>query len=111
MAAADILGDIGLAAKPAVAHLLSSLEDPTDWVRRYAVEALAVTSAAEAVPRLASRLTMGECDLVRHNAALSLARIGPQAESALPLLKKALADGIPYVRGNAQLALASGSRL
>ena len=56
MAAADILGDIGLAAKPAVAHLLSSLEDPTDWVRRYAVEALAVTSAAEAVPRLASLL-------------------------------------------------------
>jgi HEAT repeat protein len=80
-------------------------------VRCNAVEALGVICAAEAVPRLVSLSMTGECSFVRDDAALSLARIGPQAESALPLLKKALADGIPYVRGNAQLALASGSRL
>ena len=105
-AAADILGDIGLAAKPAVPHLLASLEDGSEWVRRNAVEALGVIAASEAVPRLARLLTNDPCDFVRHNAALSLARIGAEADAARPALEMALGDDNAYVRGNARLALA-----
>ena len=83
-AAADILGDIGLAAKPAVPHLLARLDDHSEWVRRNAVEALGVIAAAEAVPRLARLLTTEECDSVRHNAALSLAKIGAEAGRGQP---------------------------
>ena len=107
-AAVDILGDIGLAAAPAVPRLLACLDDASVWVRRNAVEALGVIAAAEAVPRLARLLTNDECDNVRHNAALSLAKIGRKANSALPALEMALVDGNPYVRANARLALSLG---
>ena len=46
------------------------------------------------------------CDFVRHNAALSLAKIGPDAERALPSIEKALEDENLYVQGNTRLALA-----
>ena len=105
-AAADILGDIGLAAEPAVHPLLNCLQDSSEWVRRNAVEALDVIAAAQAVPRLAHLLTNDECDYVRHNAALSLAKIGPEADVARPALEMALGDDNLYVRGNARLALA-----
>ena len=104
-AAADILGDIGLPAGPAVPHLLDCLEYESEWVRRNAVEALGAISAAEAVPRLARLLTKDKCDFVRHNAALSLAKIGPESDAARPALEMALGDGNLYVQGNARLAL------
>ena len=105
-AAADILGDIGLPARAAVPYLLDCLEDESEWVRRNATEALGVIAASEASPRLARRLTNDECSFVRHNAALSLAKIGSEADAVSPALEAALGDGNQYVRGNARLALA-----
>ena len=104
--AADILGDIGLPASHAVPRLLNCLEDDSEWVRRNAVEALGNIASPEAVPRLARLLTDDSCHFVRHNAALSLAKIGPHAETACPALKLALDDENLYVPGNARLALA-----
>ena len=57
------------------------------WVRRNATEALGNIASPEAVPRLARLLSNDNCDYVRHNAALSLAKIGPAAEAASPALK------------------------
>ena len=105
-AAADILGDIGLPASHAVPRLLDCLQDESEWVRRNAVEALGNIASAEAVPRLARLLADDNCHSVRHNATLSLAKIGPGAEAAFPALKLALGDENFYVRGNARLALA-----
>ncbi len=105
-AAADILGDIGLPASHAVPCLLNSLEDQSEWVRRNATEALGNIALLEAVPRFARLLTDDNSQVVRHNAALSLAKLGPGAEAAYPALKLALGDENLYVRGNARLALA-----
>lgn len=104
-AAANILGDIGLSAIPAVPLLLECLSDESAWVRRNAAEALGVIAAPESVPALASSLTEDRCDFVRHNAALSLAKIGKEAGAARAALQKSLGDENLYVRGNARLAL------
>ena len=105
-AAADILGDIGLTARNAVPSLLDCLKDDSEWVRRNAAEALGNIASAEAVPRL-TRLLTGDCShFVRHNAALSLAKIGPDAEAASSSLHLALTDSNLYVRENSRLALA-----
>ncbi len=106
--AADILGDIGLAAEPAVHPLLNCLQDSSEWVRRNAVEALGVIAAAQAVPRLSHLLTNDECDYVRHNAALSLAKIGPEADVARPALEMAL--GEPYI-DTARMKGLSGAKI
>ena len=105
-AAADILGDIGLAARTAVPSLIDCLEDDSKWVRRNAVEALGNIASPEAVRRLSQRLTNDSCHFVRHNAALSLTKIGPDAKAASTSLQAALADCDLYVRENARLALA-----
>ncbi len=105
-AAADILGDIGLAARTAVPSLINCLEDDSEWVRRNAVEALGNIASPEAVRRLSQRLTNDSCHVVRHNAALSLTKIGPDAKAASTSLQAALADSDLYVRENARLALA-----
>ena len=105
-AAADILGDIGLPASHAVPCLLNSLEDQSEWVRRNATEALGNIALPEAVPRLARLLTDDNSQVVRHNAALSLAKIGPDAERARAAMTKSLENESIYVRGNARLALA-----
>ncbi len=104
-AAADILGDIGLAARPAIPGLLKCLSDESEWVRRNAAEALGVIAAPEAVPNLARNLVNDSSDFVRHNAALSLAKIGKEAGAARAALQKSLGDENLYVRGNARLAL------
>jgi HEAT repeat protein len=44
-------------------------------------------------------------DEVRFNAALALARLGPAAAAAIPMLRDALADGNRYVAGYAIEAL------
>ena len=105
-AAADILGDIGLPAAPAVSRLTDSLKDESEWVRRNATEALGNIASPEAVHRLATLLTDDSCSTVRHNASLALAKIGREAENVRPSLIRALEDANPYVRGNARLALA-----
>ena len=105
-AAADILGDIGRPAENAVPFLVGSLEDDSEWVRRNAAEALGNIGSAESVPQLARLLVKDNCHLVRHNAALSLAKIGQDADAASSSLQKALDDTNLYVRENARLALA-----
>ncbi len=104
--AADTLGDIGLPASHAVPRLLDCLDDDSEWVRRNAAEALGNIASPEAVPRLARLLTQDTCHFVRHNAALSLAKIGPHAKSASSYLQTAQNDTNLYVRENARLALA-----
>lgn len=105
-AAADILGDIGRPAEPAVPLLIDSLEDESEWVRRNAAEALGNIGSSEAVPQLARLLVNDRCHFVRHNAALSLAKIGPEASGAVSALQMAQQDTNLYVRENARLALA-----
>ena len=109
-AAADILGDIGLGARPAVPRLLESLSDESEWVRRNAAEALGVIAGPEAVPILARNLVNDRSDFVRHNAALSLAKIGKEAGAARAALEKALGDESLYVRSNARLALTRSAK-
>ena len=104
-AAADIIGDLGLQASQAVPRLIESLEDKSEWVRRNAVEALGNIGSPEATPSLVRLLTVDGFQFVRHNAALSLAKIGPPANAALPALHRALEDKSLYVRGNARLAI------
>ncbi len=105
-AAADILGDIGLSARTAVPSLIDCLEDHSEWVRRNAVEALGNIASLEAVRRLSQLLIDDNCHFVRHNAALSLTKIGPDAKEAASSLQAALIDSDLYVRENARLALA-----
>ena len=105
-AAADILGDIGRPAGNAVPFLVDSLEDDSEWVRRNAAEALGNIGSAESVPQLARLLVKDNCRFVRHNAALSLAKIGRDADAASSSLRMALDDTNLYVRENARLALA-----
>ena len=105
-AAADVLGDIGIPASHAVPRLLDRLDDDSEWVRRNATEALGNIASPEAVPRLAHLLTQDTCHFVRHNAALSLAKIGPESRNAIPALERALQDDNLYVRENARLARA-----
>ena len=109
-AAADILGDIGLPAAAAVPHLIDSLEDELKWVRRNAAEALGNIASPVAVDSLASLLTNDSCSFVRHNAALSLAKIGAESRNAIPALERALQDDNLYVRENARLARAQIAR-
>ena len=42
---------------------------------------------------------------IRHNAALSLAKIGPSAAEAVPALRKNIDDEDRYARANATMAL------
>ena len=109
-AAADILGDTGLPATPAVPHLIDSLKDESEWVRRNAAEALGNIASPEAVNSLANLLTRDSCSFVRHNAALSLAKIGAESRNAIPALERALQDDNLYVRENARLARAQIAR-
>ena len=105
-AAADILGDIGLPASNATPFLLDALDDDSSWVRRNAAEALGNIASPEAVNSLARVLTEDNCHYVRHNAALSLAKIGPDADRARPALEQALEDENLYVRENSRMAQA-----
>jgi hypothetical protein len=57
------------------------------------------------VDTLVDRLVNDESDLVRRNATLSLARLGPYAKGAIPELAQAMRDGNHYVRGFAVQAL------
>ena len=110
----DVIGDVGLAAGDAVPALSAWLRDEATDVRALAADALGIagqgrTAAGEAVAgRAALGLTtaMEDADaVVRRNAALSLARLGPAAGGAVPALERALAEDDHYVRGYAVQAL------
>lgn len=99
--AVDVLGDLGLHAEAATPDLIALLRDPDEDVRARAAESLGTVSQniADAVRPLADILATDESDFVRRNAALSLARLAPHAQSAIPELADAMRDGNHYVRG------------
>jgi HEAT repeat protein len=105
--ALDILGDMGLSAAEAAPHLVGGLQDEADDPRRRAAEALG--TAGQASASLAAPLGRALADdasaEVRRNAALSLARLGPRAEAAVPALTRGMTDENHYVRGFSVYAL------
>lgn len=106
-AAADALGDMGETAGAAAPQLTRALDDESVWVRRNAVEALGYlgpAAAAAAVPALSGCLSDAD-SRVRHNAALTLARLGTAAAGAAPALRRAARDEERYTRANAAVAL------
>jgi HEAT repeat protein len=105
--ALDALGDMGLAAAAAVPDLVAMLSDLEEDPRRRAAEALGTAGQglAEIAEPLGRTLASDASGEVRRNAALSLARLGPGAASAVPALAKGMMDENHYVRGFSVYAL------
>ena len=106
--AAFALGEIGTACpvgEAAMQSLCAAAADVEPAVRVNAVEALGLLSGT---PAVVNSLTIAMRDAeaeVRFSAALSLARLGPSAEAAVPVLGDALHDENRYVPGYAVEAL------
>lgn len=102
------LGEIGTTGQigdAAVVGLVRAVADPEPAVRVNAVEALGLLPAT---PASIAALTTAIADTeeeVRFSAALSLARLGPAADQAVPALSEALHDSNRYVPGYAVEAL------
>lgn len=105
--ALDILGDMGLRAAEAVPDLVEQLQDDADDPRRRAAEALGTAGqqSAEIAGQLGAALQTDPSGEVRRNAALSLARLGPNAAAAVPALARGMMDSNHYVRGFSVYAL------
>ena len=88
-------------AVDSVPNLVSLLDDESVNIRRNVVEALGIIqgNTDTSVHALAKALVKDEDKQTRFTSALSLARIGPAAEEAVPALKDALKDNDRYVRG------------
>jgi len=95
--------------KPAVPLLVAALNDRDPRVRNSAAYALSqVPNAAEALPEALPALVKALGDKyvgVRYHAALALARLGPGAAEAGPVLQDALLDEDESVRFAAAEAL------
>jgi uncharacterized protein (TIGR03067 family) len=104
--AAQKLGDLGPAAKPAVPALAAALKDPERWVRASAAEALGKIGPASrtAVPGLLTATRDPE-SLVRAAAGKALAGIGPADPETIRLLIAACDDRNELVRVAAAAAL------
>lgn len=101
--AAQALGRIEPGPSQAVSVLQARLQDPSSWVRICAAHALAsigtLRSAGAALPLLAAELTDSQADKFRRRqAAISLGKLGPLAEDAIPSLTTALKDPESIVR-------------
>lgn len=111
------MGTVAIESLSLVIHLLNTTDS---WVvKRYCCEALGTVQSDQqsdtdaAVRCLVSVLGDRESDIdskepshARFTAALSLAKLGPKAIAAIPVLKDALyLDENRYVNGNALLAL------
>ncbi len=88
VASADALGTIGPPAVAVADALIDNFESDEPWVRTSSIDALTAMGAAP-VPNLIDSFTKGT-GRRRFLSALCLAAIGPQAESALPVLEEAL---------------------
>lgn len=100
------LGELRQVAEKAVPYLIQLQNHSSERVRQAAVEAIGMIG----VPTrdVVYGLTRGLQDSdvqVRFMAALSLARLGPHADEAVPQLKECLEDGNRYVRAHAVDAL------
>jgi len=106
VAAAQVLGDLGPAARNAVPALVEALRDRDPTLRRNAAFALGKIRAKPAlvVPALAGLLS-DRNEEVRMYAAIALKKFGSQAVSAVPDLIAALTDRNWQVRDRAALAL------
>ena len=104
--AAESLGRMGSAAKPATALLTQALDDKHALVRITAVEALwKITADAKRImPALILELT-NEDRRIRIRAFRLITRMGPQAHTAVEPLKKLLKDERSSVRQTASKAL------
>jgi len=92
--AAFALGDMGpVGGAEAVGAVARLADDPSEWVRRSAVEALGTMESdpQTAVPVLCTLLA-DEDGQTRYEAAYSLARLGADAADAVPALQLALHD-------------------
>ena len=111
--AVDTLGDVGPPAAGSEAELIAALGDESELVRGHAADALGTVYAdtADAAPAAAALAAVVEDqnEVVRRNAALSLARVGPAAGAAADQVAAALAAGLGdashYVRGYSVLGL------
>ena len=103
----DILGDMGPVAADAVPHLIDRLEDDAEDPRRRAAEALGTAGqgSSHLAGPLGELLRNDPSGEVRRNAALSLARLGPNAAAAVPALAQGMMDDNHYVRGFSVYAL------
>lgn len=107
-AAADAVGDMGLAARTLAPELAALLEDPSAWVRRNAVEALGVLEDSSDLVVEALCRTLQDADyMVGHNAALALRKLGQPSEQAIDSLLQAAVHEEPdiYRRRNSLMAL------
>ena len=110
--AAYTLADMGKTAQAAIPALTRAAQDPSEWVRRHATEALGLigqqvsedVDLSETVQVLTDRLA-DDYYWIRDNAARSLAKLGALAEPAIPTLIEQLEDENRYVRFHAALAL------
>lgn len=100
------LGEQREQAKEAVSALNKMLEHPSEKVRRAVVEALGMIQQPtdDVVDGLCHSLKDEDVQ-VRFMAGLSLSRLGPSAEKAVPQLEIALNDENRYVRAHAAEAL------
>ncbi len=102
--AAWSLGNLGVAAEPAVSQLVGALaRDDTNAVVAGALARIGPAAKA-AVPELVRSLASGD-DGRRWRAARTLGRIGPAAEPAVGALAIALQDPSSVVRAHAARAL------
>ena len=106
-AAADVLGDIGRAARDSEAMLVNALRDEQQVVRLNAAHALGtIDGNGLRAGALADALESEEDEWVRRYVALSLLRLGSDAADAVPQLKQAaLSDPNRYVQAKSLEAL------
>jgi len=101
--AADILGDTGHTAAPAIPGLIDRLEDESHWVRRNATESLGILGAQEAIPALTARIDDRD-DRVRYNAILSLIKIGNPSDQTRRALQRSKAGPDAMAKALATIA-------
>ena len=99
----DILGDIGAAAASALPQLLDAAGHEDANVRRYAVEAIGTVAQGRPFDaRVLARPLADDDALVRRNAAIAVARLGPDigdGEDLVALLSDNLYFWHHHVRG------------
>lgn len=99
------LGEIAPTSAEVTEVLSSAIKDPAVTVRVNAAEALGLKPATpDSIAALSGAMRDPAPD-VRFSAALSLAQLGPSAETAVPALGSALGDENRYVPGYAVEAL------
>jgi HEAT repeat protein len=104
LVAAARLRSLGSAAAPAVKGLAAALEDADGRVSNAAAEAL-VNIGKDAVGPVAEKLASQKVQ-ARRLALACLAKIGPEAASALPAVEKCLQDSDAQVKELAAAAIA-----